>query len=119
MNDNRNAASALAHLGWILPVPFLGTGIIYYLNEDAQVRDHARQAIFYQLMCLIASMLLFSGTYLAAMILPTALLGLVSLLMYVVCLGLLVPPVMGAIAAYSGKQYRYPFIGALAYLLPF
>lgn len=119
MNSNKNAASALAHLGWIVPIPFLGSGIIYYLNEDTRVRDHARQAIFYQLMTLIVAMLAFSGTYFAALVLPTVLLTALSWVLRLIFLALIVPPIMGALAAYNGDAYRYPVIGSLAYLMPF
>lgn len=117
-NTTRNQLSAAAHLGWLVPFPFLGTGLIYFLNKDATVREHGRQAIFFQLAMLIVSMLLFSGSVLMGLILPAKIVGLISLLLSVACLAFLVPPILGAVAAYQGKSYQYPIIGGMAKLLP-
>lgn len=117
-NSNRSLIAAASHLGWLIPIPFLGTGAIYFLYNDREIREHARQAIFYQLAMLIVAMLMFSGSFFLAMLLPAALIRLFSLAMMVVCLAFLIPPVLGAVSAYQGKRYEYPVVGGMAHLLP-
>lgn len=117
-NTNRPLIAAASHLGWLIPIPFLGTGAIYYLYPDKEIRNHARQALFYQMAMIIVAMLLFSGSFFLSMILPTTILSLVTIVLAVVCLAFLIPPVLGALSAHRGDSYEYPVVGGMAHLLP-
>lgn len=116
---NNNQLAAASHLGWIIPVPCLVTALIYFNSTDKYVRDHARQGLFYQILALLVGLVVFGFNLVIFSILPAALISIISLLVYAVFLVLLIPAVLGAVAAFQGKQYAYPIIGGLAHLLPF
>ena len=116
---NNNQLAAASHLGWLIPVPCLVSALIYFQSSDAYVRDHARQGLFYQLLALLVGLVVFGFNMVIFSILPTALVSIVSLLIYAVYVVLLIPAIMGAIAAFQGNKYEYPVIGKMAHLLPF
>ena len=106
---NNNQLAAASHLGWIIPIPCLVTALIYFNSTDNYVRDHARQGLFYQVLALLVGLVVLGFNMVVFSILPSALVSVLSLLIYAVFAVLLIPAVMGAIAAFQiGAAMRPP-----------
>ena len=96
---DQNTAGALAYL------LFFFTGIYFLVTEKTNkfIRFHAFQSIMFGIAAVIASAI--------ASIIPTALGALVQ---WVVDVGIFVLWVYLMYQAYSGKQYKLPYIGDMA-----
>ena len=97
-NEQRNIAM-LTHLGGII-LGFIPSLLVYLIKtDDATLREHAKEALNFQIAVLIA--------FVACWVLTLVLIGIV--LMPIVGIANLVFCIIAAVKTSQGDTYRYPF----------
>ena len=92
--------AAIAHLGALI-LGFLAPLIVYIMkkDEDPFVREHAREALNFQIVVLIAVVI---SLFLALILIGFLLLFLIAIVNFVLV-------IIAGIKAANGEPYRYPF----------
>ncbi|GAB7191373.1 hypothetical protein NUM3379_20800 [Kineococcus sp. NUM-3379] len=104
-------AHVLGIASWGLGLPFLGPLVVYlvYRDRGAFVRGHAAEALNAAISTLLYTVALALVLFAAGFVT----FGLAFLLWWVLALpavGVLVCGILGAVAASSGRAYRYPLV---------
>ena len=104
-------AHVLGIASWGLGLPFLGPLVVYlvYRDRGAFVRGHAAEALNAAISALLYTVVLSLALFAAGFVT----FGLAFLLWWVAALpavGVLVCGILGAVAASSGRAYRYPLV---------
>lgn len=97
--------------------PFVGPFLVLIISDDRFVKDHAKQALNFDIMIFLYSIIpfiffligfVFTAGESFGIALILGIVGAVLLLIFTIMY--FVYPIIGAVKAISGKKYRFPFI---------
>ena len=98
VSDDERLWALLGHLSWLVGLGVLAPLIIWLIKKDtsAFVEDQAKEALNFQLSCLVVALV----TGATCLLLPVSIVIAVAGIVYSVIAG---------IESYKGQRYRYPY----------